>query len=124
MARLFNLLGQMQFLDATGNPAAIPPVALPVNVPEPIVVGTEAGAPVSPVKYSGVITILAGTSSLPVSIPSLTVATGAIATLTQQDNGNGLTSLWGVITADVLTINAGQDAPTGGWKVYYQMASL
>jgi len=117
-------MAQLRFLDASGNPMSTPGSPLPVSVRQPVVVGDETGAPATPTTYSATVTILEGTDYLDVPIAGLTVATGTIASLTQQDNGNGLTTLWGTITANNLRISAGGEAPVNGWKVYYALGSL
>ena len=103
---------------------SVPPEWLPVNLTNPICIPGSTGTPPSPIAYSGVATIPAGQDHVDVTVANLTVATGVLSALTQQDNGSGISTFVGTITANTLTITAGGNAPAGTYKIFYALASL
>lgn len=116
-------MAQLQLLDASNNPCAIPSSPMPIDIPNPITLGTEADAP-SGARYSGVATIDEGNSYVDVTVAGLTTD-GVVAALTQQDTGDGLTSFWATIpVAGTLRINSGSPASSATWKCYWQLESL
>lgn len=112
--RLRNLLSGLEI--------AVPVDWLPVNLPNPVVTGDETGDPPTPLSYSDTVTIPAVVGYLDISIPGLTIATGSVAALTQQDNGNGVTTFVPTITADNLRITAGN--ADNDWRVFWALDSL
>ena len=118
-------VAQMTLRGVSETPmVAIPPGWLPIDIQNPVITGSETGSVPSPAAYSGVATIPVGDDHIAVSIPGLTVATGVVAALTQQDTGAGTSIFWSVITADTLTIYSGGNAPAATWEVYYALDSL
>ena len=115
-------LAQVLLRDGSGNAIAAPAEWLPIYLTIPVVTGSESGNP-SVVNYNGVATIPEGATYVDVTVTGLTTG-GTLATLTQQDNGTGLSTFWGTCSTNSLRINSGGTAPAGGYKVYWQLASL
>lgn len=115
-------MAQIQLLDANNAARAFPSVPLPIDIPEPLILGSEHGAP-STVVYDGVATIAESEDHIDVDVTGLTTS-AIVDSLTQQSTGNGLSTFWATAATDILTINAGGVAPAGGYKIYWRLKSL
>lgn len=116
-------MAQMTLRGALETPMVALPVSwLPVDIQNPVVTGGETGSVPSPGAYSGKVTIPAVDGYLNISIPGLTVATGTVVSLVQQDNGYGLTTFLPTITANNLKITASNS--DNDWVVVYTLGSL
>lgn len=114
-------VAQIRLIDGTGNQLTCPAKPLPIDLLSPVTTGGESGAPPTPTTYSGTVTI-PSIGYLDIPITGLTVATGAVAALTQADNGFGVTSFLPTITNGNLRITAGSSG--NPWVVYYALGSL
>ena len=115
---------QLYLQDSGGNVLRMPTRPIYCDILADAGAGITTGIAAPAMSYGALVTILEGTSYIDVPIAGLTTATGVLASLTQQDNGNGLTTFWGTITTGNLRINAGDIAPVGGWKCFYQLGHL
>ena len=115
---------QLYLQDSGGNVLRMPSKPIYCDIEEDAGAGITTGIAAPAIAYFGKVTIPQGQSYLDVPVTDLTAATGVLASLQQQDNGNGLTTLWGTITNGNLRINAGDLAPVNGWSVAYQIGHL
>ena len=115
---------QLYLQDSGGNVLRMPNRPIYCDILADAGAGITTGSNAPAMAYGAKVTIPQGQATITVSIPDLTAATGVLASLTQQDNGNGLTSLWGTITDGSLTIHAGDIAPVNGWVAWYQIGHL
>jgi hypothetical protein len=115
---------QIYLQDSGGNVLRIPNRPIYVDILADAGAGITTGANAPAIAYGAKVIIPSGQSSITIPITDLTAATGVLASLTQQDNGNGLTTLWGTIADGSLTIHSGDLAPNSGWVAWYQLGHL
>lgn len=113
---------QLRLADASNNYLIAPPSYLLVDIPRPVLLGSESNAPVAGARYYGTITIAQGQSTGAATIAGLTAS--AIVTISQQDTGAGLVAAAWSAATNTLTITAGDVAPAATLKYTYNVLSL
>lgn len=115
---------QMWLTDAAGNVLRVPDRPIFVDIQADAGAGVTTGPAAAAIRYEGPFTITAGQPYVDIAIGGLTAATGKIASLQQQDNGNGLTQFVPTITDGNLRITPTSGIVANDWLGYYVLGNL